>query len=61
MANKQGISREDAADQSKKTIPVGRYWTPEEFAKVITFLVSDASTYITCSSILVDGGMVTSI
>jgi 3-oxoacyl-[acyl-carrier protein] reductase len=60
-ADKQGISREAATDQSKKTIPLGRYGTPEEFAKVITFLVSEASTYITGSSVLVDGGMVTSI
>ncbi|MGE7903370.1 SDR family oxidoreductase [Peribacillus sp. NPDC094092] len=60
-ADKQGISREAAAEQSKKTIPLERYGTPEEFAKVVTFLVSEASTYITGSSLLVDGGMVTSI
>lgn len=59
-ADKQGISREAAAEQSKKTIPLERC-TPEEFAKVVTFLVSEASTYITGSSVLVDGGMVTSI
>ncbi|MDQ0884870.1 SDR family oxidoreductase [Peribacillus sp. V2I11] len=60
-ADRQGISREAAAEQSKKTIPLERYGTPEEFAKVVTFLVSEASTYITGSSVLVDGGMVTSI
>jgi 3-oxoacyl-[acyl-carrier protein] reductase len=60
-ADKQGISLEAAENQSKRTIPLGRYGTPEEFAKVVTFLVSDASTYITGSSVLVDGGMVTSI
>nr|WP_304219724.1 SDR family oxidoreductase [Fredinandcohnia onubensis] len=60
-ADKQGISLEAAENQTKRTIPLGRYGTPEEFAKVVTFLVSDASTYITGSSVLVDGGMVTSI
>jgi 3-oxoacyl-[acyl-carrier protein] reductase len=60
-AEKQGISLEAAAAQAKKAIPLGRYGTPEEFAKVVTFLVSDASTYITGSSLLIDGGMVTSI
>ncbi|SIS04659.1 Enoyl-(Acyl carrier protein) reductase [Peribacillus simplex] len=60
-ADRQGISREAAAEQSKKTIPLERYGTPEEFAKVVTFLVSEASTYITGSSVLVDGEMVTSI
>jgi len=60
-AEKQGISLEEAEIQSKRAIPLGRYGTPEEFARVVTFLVSDASTYITGSSVLVDGGMVTSI
>jgi 3-oxoacyl-[acyl-carrier protein] reductase len=60
-ADKQGISREAVTEQSSKMIPLGRYGTPEEFAKVVTFLVSDASTYITGSSLLVDGGMVTAI
>lgn len=60
-AKRQGISPEAATEQSRKTIPLGRYGTPEEFANVVTFLVSDASTYMTGSSFLVDGGMVTSI
>ncbi|WP_163099921.1 SDR family oxidoreductase [Peribacillus alkalitolerans] len=60
-ADKQGISLEAASDQAKRAIPLGRYGTPEEFAKVVTFLVSGASSYITGSSLLVDGGMVTSI
>ncbi|MGE7763080.1 SDR family oxidoreductase [Peribacillus sp. NPDC097895] len=33
-------------------MPLERYGTHEEFAKVITFLVSEASTYITGSYIL---------
>lgn len=60
-AERQGISSEEATNQAKQMIPLGRYGTPEEFAKVVTFLVSDASTYMTGSSFLVDGGMVTSI
>ncbi|WP_126424638.1 SDR family oxidoreductase [Brevibacillus marinus] len=60
-ANKLGISREEVEAQSKQQIPLGRYGTPEEFAKVVVFLVSGASTYITGSSLLVDGGMVKAI
>ncbi|MDM8150097.1 SDR family oxidoreductase [Priestia megaterium] len=60
-ADKQGISVKTVVNQSKKTIPLGRYGTSEEFAKAVTFLVSEACTYITGSSILIDGGMVTSI
>ncbi|RXT02806.1 SDR family oxidoreductase [Ammoniphilus sp. CFH 90114] len=60
-AKKLGVSREDIEEQSKKTIPLGRYGAPEEFANVVAFLVSDAGSYMTGSSLLVDGGMVKSI
>lgn len=60
-ADKQNVSKEVIKEQSEKTIPLGRYGTPEEFANVVTFLVSDASSYVTGSSILVDGGMIKAI
>lgn len=60
-ADKQGVSKEEVEKASKKQIPLGRYGDPEEFAKVVTFLASNASSYVTGSSLLVDGGMVKSI
>jgi 3-oxoacyl-[acyl-carrier protein] reductase len=45
----------------KETIPLKRYGTPEEFANVAAFLLSDANTYMTGSSFLVDGGMIKAI
>lgn len=60
-AERQGISQQAAKEQSLQSIPLKRYGTPEEFAKIVTFLVSDASTYMTGSSIFVDGGAVTSV
>ncbi len=39
-------------------IPIGRYGEPEEFARVVTFLASEANTYITGTTLLIDGGMV---
>lgn len=60
-AKKQGISVEQQEERMKKKIPLGRYGNPEEFANVVAFLASDANTYVTGSSFLVDGGMVRSI
>lgn len=60
-AEKQGITKSEMEEKMKNTIPLGRYGEPEEFAKVVTFLVSDANSYMTGSSFLVDGGMVKSI
>jgi len=58
-AKKQGISYEEIRLQTERQIPLGRYGTPEEYAKLAVFLCSEANTYITGQSILVDGGLVT--
>lgn len=60
-AEKQGVTQVQFEENDKKKIPLGRYGTPEEFAKFVTFLVSGANTYVTGQSYLVDGGMVKSI
>ncbi len=39
--------------------PLGRRGSPVEVANVVSFLVSDAASYMTGSDVLVDGGMVT--
>lgn len=44
-----------SADPSHQ-IPLGRIGKTEEAAKVITFLVSDAASYVTGTSVNVDGG-----
>jgi 3-oxoacyl-[acyl-carrier protein] reductase len=57
-ATKSGATIEQVRADTAKTIPLGRYGTPEEYAKLAVFLGSPANTYITGQTILVDGGMV---
>jgi 3-oxoacyl-[acyl-carrier protein] reductase len=57
-AQKTGASVEQVRADTFKTIPLGRYGVPEEFAKLTVFLGSPANTYITGQTILVEGGMV---
>jgi 3-oxoacyl-[acyl-carrier protein] reductase len=57
-AEQNGVSEDEIAEQFRKEIPLGRYGKPEEFAKAVVFLLSGANTYITGTSLIVDGGMV---
>jgi 3-oxoacyl-[acyl-carrier protein] reductase len=44
--------------ESLGNVPLKRYGDPEEFAKVVCFLASGAGSYVTGSTLMVDGGMV---
>ena len=44
-------------DELIKMIPFGRFGKPEEVAKVVTFLASEKSCYITGQVLKVDGGL----
>lgn len=57
-AEKAGLTVEDLRKETTKNIPLSRYGTPEEYAKLTVFLCSEANTYITGQIILVDGGLV---
>ncbi|WP_370529770.1 SDR family oxidoreductase [Alkalihalobacillus sp. AL-G] len=57
-AGQLGISYEEHVENTEQRIPLKRYGTPEEFAKMAVFLGSEANTYITGQSLLIDGGMV---
>lgn len=49
---------EQAKQTIKKQIPLERLGTPDDVARVVAFLCSEASSYITGQVINVDGGMV---
>ena len=37
--------------------PLGRYGKPEEIAQAIIYLLSDASAWVTGTSLIIDGGV----
>lgn len=60
-AQKQGITVAEVEEAALKSIPLKKLGTPEEFGKTAAFLLSEANSYITGSTILVDGGMARTI
>lgn len=55
-AKAAGISIEEAKKQIEARVPLGRLGEPEELANMVVFLASQAASYITGQTILVDGG-----
>jgi 3-oxoacyl-[acyl-carrier protein] reductase len=49
-------SLEAAEDNARRTVPAGRLGRPEEIAAAAAFLCSEPASYITGTSLLVDGG-----
>jgi 3-oxoacyl-[acyl-carrier protein] reductase len=60
-AEKRGSSLEEERAASEEEIPFGRYGTPEEFGRVATFLLSPAASYVSGSTVQVDGAMITAL
>lgn len=61
VANKEGISAEEAKRRSTAIIPMGRYGSPAEFGALAAFVASQPASYITGSMLRCDGGNIRSI
>ena len=53
----EGIPYDTLLEQSQKSIPIGRFASPEEFADYVVFLCSDRARYVTGTYVSVDGGL----
>lgn len=51
-----GISEEAARAEFLRDIPIGRFARPEEIAPLIAFLASERNSYITGTTVAIDGG-----
>ena len=60
-SERTGASMSDALARWEREIPIGRLAEPREFAALAAFLASERASYITGSSIAVDGGWIRSL
>jgi 3-oxoacyl-[acyl-carrier protein] reductase len=58
-AQKTGKTLDAIMDARRKTIPAGRFGTPDEFGSICAFLCSMQAAYMTGQNVLADGGAFT--
>jgi 3-oxoacyl-[acyl-carrier protein] reductase len=61
LASKQGLKPEELKQKWAELNALGRLATPEEFANVVVFLVSEKASHLTGTAIQIDGGLVKSL
>jgi NAD(P)-dependent dehydrogenase (short-subunit alcohol dehydrogenase family) len=52
----EGIITNEQLEEDKRRYPLGRHGKPEEIAYAVIYLLSDASSWVTGSNLLIDGG-----
>jgi 3-oxoacyl-[acyl-carrier protein] reductase len=61
VAQKEGITPDEAKRRSTAIIPMGRYGAPAEFGALAAFVASVPASYITGSMLRCDGGNIRSV
>jgi NAD(P)-dependent dehydrogenase (short-subunit alcohol dehydrogenase family) len=56
--SQQTVQEGQSGDRGLARVPLGRWGTVEEIAKLAMFLVSDAASYVTGETVIADGGYV---
>jgi 3-oxoacyl-[acyl-carrier protein] reductase len=57
MSKEQGVPPAQIVESFSHEIPMGRFAQPREIAPMVVFLASHKTSYVTCQSVLVDGGI----
>ncbi|WP_432570527.1 SDR family oxidoreductase [Kineococcus sp. SYSU DK005] len=57
LAAKQGLAKGQALEQNARSILLGRVSVPDDVAKMVSYLASPDSDYVTGQTLLVDGGI----
>jgi len=57
-AQQHGVTRAVWEDRLQAEIPAGRFGRPEELASAAVFLLSERASYVTGTSLQIDGGLV---
>jgi len=60
-AQRTGKTPDEIRAGVQATIPAGRYGAPDEFGSVVAWLASERASFITGTSVVVDGGMLNGI
>ena len=61
ISSRTGSQPEEVFANWEREIPARRLGTPQEFAAVVAFLASERASYVTGTSIAVDGGLIRSL
>lgn len=55
-AQRQGITQDEARKAAEEEIPLGSYGDPQEFGDVVAFACSPRASYVSGTTLLIDGG-----
>lgn len=59
FAARRGTTPQGVADETIATIPLRRYGTPDGYARLAAFLLSEENDYVSGQQLLYDGGLIT--